>query len=120
MSRCPLCAPPRPRNSGFSAATTWKRPAPKRINALIAAGKDYTVAVYHGAEHGMTECELNASGERVSTRFAPGYFQMMADFIRDGRSGEHYGKAAITRRKPFSASPVPSTGCQLSRVADSL
>lgn len=68
----------------------------KRIKSLIADGKDYTLAVYPGAEHGMTEYELNAEGERVSTRFAPGYFQMMADFVRDGHIHEHYGKAEIT------------------------
>ena len=70
-----------------------------RIKSLIAAGKNYTLAVYPGAEHGMTEYVINAKGERVSTRFAPGYFQMMADFIRDGRIGERYGAAAITRPK---------------------
>jgi dienelactone hydrolase len=70
----------------------------QRIKSLIAQGKSYTLAVYPGAEHGMTEYELNAKGERVSTRFAPGYFQMMADFIRDGRIREHYGKAEITAR----------------------
>ena len=69
----------------------------KRIKSLIADGKDYTLAVYPGAEHGMTEYELNAKGERLSTRFVPGYFQMMADFIRDGRIGAHYGKAEITQ-----------------------
>jgi uncharacterized protein len=69
----------------------------KRIKSLIADGKDYTLAVYPGAEHGMTEYELNAKGERVSTHFVPGYFQMMADFIRDGRIGAHYGKAEITQ-----------------------
>ena len=69
----------------------------KRIKSLIAQGKSYTLAVYPGAEHGMTEYELNAKGERVSTRFAPGYFQMMANFIRDGRIGEHYGNAEITQ-----------------------
>ena len=68
----------------------------RRIKSLIVQGKNYTLAVYPGAEHGMTEYELNAKGERVSTRFSPGYFQMMADFIRDGRIGEHYGKAQIT------------------------
>ena len=71
----------------------------KRIKSLIADGKDYALAVYPGAEHGMTEYELNAKGERVSTRFAPGYFQMMADFIRDGRIGGHYGKAEIAQSK---------------------
>jgi uncharacterized protein len=68
----------------------------KRIKTLIAQGRGYTLAVYPGAEHGMTEYELNAQGERVSTRFAPGYFQMMADFIRAGRIGAHYGNTQIT------------------------
>lgn len=71
----------------------------KRIKSLIADGKDYTLAVYPGAEHGITLYELNAKGERDSTRFAPGYFQMMADFIRDGRIGASYGEAEITRPK---------------------
>jgi len=70
-----------------------------RIKSLIADGKDYILAVYPGAEHGMTEYELNAKGERVSTRFAPGYFQMMADFIRDGHIGHAYGKAHIAQPK---------------------
>jgi uncharacterized protein len=69
----------------------------KRIKLLITQGKNYTLAVYPGAEHGMTEYELNAKGERISTRFAPGYFQMMAKFMRDGRIGEHYGNAEITQ-----------------------
>jgi hypothetical protein len=67
----------------------------KRIKSLIAQGKPYTLAVYPGAEHGMTEYEIDANGDRVSTRFAPGYFQMMADFIRYGRIKDHYGNAAI-------------------------
>lgn len=68
-----------------------------RIKSLITAGKDYTLSVYPGAEHGMTDYELDAKGQRVSTRYAPGYFQMMADFIRHGRIGDHYGNAAVTR-----------------------
>jgi pimeloyl-ACP methyl ester carboxylesterase len=68
-----------------------------RIKSLIADGKDYTLAVYPGAEHGMTEYELKPDGTRVSTRFAPGYFAMMRDFIRNGRIGDHYGKAEITQ-----------------------
>ena len=68
-----------------------------RVKSLIAQGKPYTLAVYPGAEHGMTEYEVDAKGERVSTRFAPGYFQMMADFIQNGRIGERYGNAVITR-----------------------
>ncbi|HEX9158997.1 MAG TPA: hypothetical protein VF835_02115, partial [Rhizomicrobium sp.] len=68
-----------------------------RIGSLIAEGKDYTLAVYPGAEHGMTLYELDSSGQRVSTRYVLGYFAMMADFIRNGRIGNHYGDAAITQ-----------------------
>ncbi|HEY1604830.1 MAG TPA: alpha/beta hydrolase [Allosphingosinicella sp.] len=67
----------------------------KRIRALIADGKAYTLAVYPGAEHGMTLYELDDKGERLSTRFAPGYFQMMADFIRNGCIGPRYGDAEL-------------------------
>jgi hypothetical protein len=70
--------------------------AGRRITSLIAQGKAYTLAVYPGAEHGMTAYELNANGERISTRFAPGYFQMMADFAREGCIGRRYGNAQIT------------------------
>jgi len=69
----------------------------RRIKSLIAEDKDYTLAVYPGAQHGMTEFELNAKGERVDTRFAPGYFQMMADFIRYGQIDGPYGDAEITQ-----------------------
>ena len=68
-----------------------------RIRSLIADGKAYTLAVYPGAEHGMTEYELDAKGERLSTRYSPGYFDMMADFIRTGRIGARYGNAQITQ-----------------------
>jgi dienelactone hydrolase len=69
----------------------------RRIKSLIDKGRNYTLAVYPNAEHGMTEYELNNKGERVSTRFSPGYFAMMRDFAISGRIGDHYGKAAIAR-----------------------
>lgn len=68
-----------------------------RIKSLIADGKAYTLAVYPGAEHGMTQYELDAKGERLSTRYSAGYFDMMADFIRTGRIGARYGNAQITQ-----------------------
>lgn len=67
----------------------------QRINGLIGEGRDFTLALYPGAEHGMTEYALDAKGERVSTRFAAGYFAMMRDFARDGRLSGTYGKAQI-------------------------
>ena len=69
----------------------------RRIKSLIAAGRNYTLAVYPGAEHGMTRYELTADGVRVSTRYAPGYFKMIGDFARDGRLGTAYGDAVIAR-----------------------
>ena len=71
------------------------------IQSLIDAGKDYTLAIYPGADHGMTELELELApdGRRRSTRHAEGYFAMMRDFIRDGRveaAGARYGKAVVT------------------------
>ena len=69
----------------------------RRIKSLIAEGKDYTLAIYPRAEHGMTLYELDKKGNRVATRYAPGYFQMMADFIKNGRIGDDYGEADITR-----------------------
>lgn len=69
----------------------------RRIRSLQAAGRPITLAVYPGAEHGMTEYELDAKGARVSTRYAPGYFAMMADFIKDGTVKGAYGQAAISR-----------------------
>lgn len=67
----------------------------RRIKGLQAEGKPFTLAVFPGAEHGMTELEGTGT-DRTSTRFAPGYFQMLADFIRDGRLKGAYGKAAIS------------------------
>jgi len=71
----------------------------RRIRALIDAGQPITLAVNPGAEHGMTEFETRADGERISTRFSPGYFAMMRDFARDGRLRGAYGRSAITRPK---------------------
>ncbi|HEY1708758.1 MAG TPA: hypothetical protein VGG10_10880 [Rhizomicrobium sp.] len=67
-----------------------------RIKSLIGKGKPFTLALYPGAEHGMTLYELDAKGERLSTRYAPGYFTMMRDFIRDGRLHGSYGDAQIS------------------------
>jgi pimeloyl-ACP methyl ester carboxylesterase len=68
----------------------------RRITSLIDAGKDFTLAINPGAEHGMTEYVLDANGERQSTRFSPGYFAMMRDFARDGALHGSYGRAVIT------------------------
>jgi pimeloyl-ACP methyl ester carboxylesterase len=69
----------------------------KRLDALIAAGKDTTIAFYADAEHGMTLFEADASGERNSTRYAPGYFQLIRDFALHGTLPGQYGNPELTR-----------------------
>lgn len=70
-----------------------------RIKSLIADGRPFTLALYPDAEHGMTLFETAPNGERLDTRFAPGYFEMMRDFARDGRLDVSYGNAEITRAR---------------------
>jgi pimeloyl-ACP methyl ester carboxylesterase len=67
----------------------------RRIKMLIAEGKPITLALFAHAEHGMTEYEVAPDGERVSTRYAPGYFAMMRDFARTGQLSGFYGSTAI-------------------------
>jgi pimeloyl-ACP methyl ester carboxylesterase len=69
----------------------------RRIKALIAEGRPITLALYPHAEHGMTEYETKQNGERVSTRYAAGYFAMMRDFARSGELKRTYGASVITR-----------------------
>jgi uncharacterized protein len=69
----------------------------RRIKVLIAEGKPITLALFPHAEHGMTEYEVASNGERVSTRYAPGYFAMMRDFARNGQLSGTYGSSVIVR-----------------------
>ena len=71
----------------------------RRIKALIAKGKPITLAVFPHAEHGLTEYEIASDGERVSTRYAPGYFAMMRDFARNGQLSGSYGASLVMKPK---------------------
>jgi hypothetical protein len=46
----------------------------------------------------MTEYEVASNGERVSTRYAPGYFTLMRDFARNGQLSGSYGSNVISNR----------------------
>ena len=72
----------------------------RRIKTLIAEGKPITLALFPHVEHGMTEYEVASNGERVSTRFAPGYFAMMRDYARDGRLSTSYGSSVVASTLP--------------------
>jgi pimeloyl-ACP methyl ester carboxylesterase len=69
----------------------------RRIKTLIAEGIPISLALFPHAEHGMTEYEVASNGERVSTRYAPGYFAMMRDFARDGQLSGSYGSSAVVK-----------------------
>ena len=45
----------------------------------------------------MTEYEVASNGERVSTRYAPGYFAMMRDFARNGQLSGSYGSSVVVK-----------------------
>ena len=75
----------------------------RRIKTLIVEGKPITLALFPHAEHGMTEYEIASNGERVSTRYAPGYFAMMRDFARNGRLSGSYGSSAVVEPKTHPA-----------------
>ncbi len=77
----------------------------RRINVLIAEGKPITLALFPHAEHGMTEYEVTPDGERVSTRYAPGYFTMMRDFARNGQLSGTYGSSVVVKPK---GNPLPA------------
>ena len=69
----------------------------RRIASLINAGLPYTIAYYPKAEHGITLFETASNGERVSTRYAPGYIAMVRDYARDGTLRRPYGDAVLTK-----------------------
>jgi pimeloyl-ACP methyl ester carboxylesterase len=73
----------------------------RRIKLLIAERKPITLALFPHAEHGMTEYEVASNGERVSTRYAPGYFTMMRDFARNGQLSGSHGSSVVVRPTPI-------------------
>jgi len=79
----------------------------RRIKSLIAGGLPFTLAYYPHAEHGITLFETQPDGTRLSTRYAPGYFDMMRDFTRQGRLPGAYGDAEITQPKSVAAPNGP-------------
>jgi uncharacterized protein len=68
----------------------------RRIKSLIEQRRPFTIAYFPNADHVMELFETRADDSRVSTRYAPGYFQMLRDFARDGRLHGSYGDAELT------------------------
>jgi hypothetical protein len=72
----------------------------RRLRNLAAQGRPIVTAVFPRAEHGILEYETLPDGTRVSTRNAPGYFRIMADYIRDGRLHGRYGDCEVFEAHP--------------------
>jgi uncharacterized protein len=71
----------------------------QRLRGLATAGQRISIATFPGAEHGITEFEIAPDGTRASTRYAPGYFEILRDYARNGRLRAAYGKARIEGRR---------------------
>jgi pimeloyl-ACP methyl ester carboxylesterase len=69
----------------------------RRLRALAKDGRPITTVVYPRTEHGMYEFELDAGGERLSTRQPGTYLPLMVDFIQRGTTGRRYGDSTIYR-----------------------
>ncbi|HEY1773327.1 MAG TPA: alpha/beta fold hydrolase [Gammaproteobacteria bacterium] len=67
-----------------------------RIKSLMADGKPFTLALYPKAEHGIRLFDTEPDGTRDATRYAPGYFDMIRDFAKDGRLHGAYGDAELS------------------------
>jgi pimeloyl-ACP methyl ester carboxylesterase len=67
----------------------------KRLRELQNAGRPIKLAVYPHAEHGMYEFETKPDGTRVDTRNSDGYFDMMHDYILDGKLRGKHGDAVL-------------------------
>jgi hypothetical protein len=69
----------------------------RRLGTLAKAGRPITTVVYPRTEHGLYEFELDAAGERQSTRQPATYLALMSDFIRRGTIRARYGDSSIYR-----------------------
>jgi hypothetical protein len=78
----------------------------RRLRQLQAHGKPITVAVFPHTEHGIYEYEVTSTGERVDTRNPDGYFKMMCDFIKSGKTQSAYGNVTVAPSAQKRESPA--------------
>lgn len=67
----------------------------RRLTSLQAKVLPITTAVFPHAEHGMTEYEMGADGNRVSTRYSAGYMQLTIDYAK----GQLHGPYGLSRMR---------------------
>src|SRR5690606_10041882 len=54
----------------------------RRLLALQSEGVPLEVVVFPDTEHGIVEFTTGADGERISSRYAEGYFHVVTDFAK--------------------------------------
>lgn len=64
------------------------------LQTLIADGRDIQLVEFPQTDHGIIEFVETASGREL-TRYAEGYFRLLADWVRDGTVSGPYGEAVI-------------------------
>lgn len=67
----------------------------QRLRDLQKIGHPITLAVFPHAEHGIYEFVTEPDGTRDDTRNSSGYFDMMRDYILDGKLHGKYGDAIL-------------------------
>lgn len=73
----------------------------RRLQALRREAKaPIDIAVFPGAEHGMTLFDAAPDGGRTSTRYPQGYTRMTVDFARGTFPAGGYGNARVSRADP--------------------
>ncbi|HJV59623.1 MAG TPA: hypothetical protein VJ743_01700, partial [Albitalea sp.] len=68
----------------------------RRLALLRLAGRPISTAMFPLADHGILEYELSADGDRVSTRYSEGYFQLLVDFCGGSPLKSAYGTARLS------------------------
>lgn len=78
-----------------------------RLIDLSARGRPITVLEYPDTDHGIVRFETAPDGSRTSLGYAPGYYQAVLDWAREGRLEGRYGDGRVLTRY---APPPASTG----------
>ncbi|WP_177201827.1 alpha/beta fold hydrolase [Qipengyuania nanhaisediminis] len=64
----------------------------ERLQRLRRSGSDIAIRVFPETDHGMWEYEQSPDGARDYLRVTPGYYDLMADYIK-GMSDRDYGRS---------------------------
>ena len=64
----------------------------ERLQRLRRSGSDIAIRVFPETDHGMWEYEQSPDGTREYLRVTPGYYDLMADYIK-GTTGRDYGRS---------------------------